>query len=379
MHRSSGFPAQADSQRPRASVLCLAIMLFLTVPAGAADTPAEAKVLTTVRTLPVLCYHRFGPYGKKDLYSLAPKEFARQLEIIAEEGLVPITLSQLAGAWERGQSLPEKPVLITVDDGYRDFLQHARPLLEARGYPAVLFVYTDFIGSRLGLSRAELQELQTAGYDIGSHSASHPKLNKTRAKETPAARQARLRAELAGSRKKLQAWSGGEVLGLAYPYGLWDQVVAQEAQAAGYRLMFTVNPGPNQTNDAPFRLKRNMVVRGTRETTFRAMLREQPLIVTNWVPPQGEWLTGPVSWLEALLAPAHQSGILPRTVRAQLGSRVLPLTLDDQTGRLRLQLPGTGLSGTHLVVITAQAREGDHIYKHSRLVMIRPEENHTGR
>ncbi len=361
------------------SLLWLAVPLLLTTPAFAFDRPLAESALIAGRTVPVLCYHRFGASGRQDAFSLAPEEFARQLAIIADEGFVPVSLTQLAAGWEQGQPLPEKPLLITVDDGYRNFNQHARPLLEARGYPAVLFIYTDFVGARLGFSRAELRELQAAGYDIGSHSASHPKLNKSLANETREARLERLHRELAGSREKLRKWSGGEVRGLAYPYGLWDQVVAEQAQAAGYHLMFTVNPGPNRTGDPKICLKRNMVLRGTRDATFRAMLREQPLVITDWTPRPGEWLTGPVSFLEAVLDPASRSRIRPETLRAQRGSRPLSVTLDARTGRLRLRFSKTGISGTHLVVITAQAREGDQIYKNSRLIMVRPDETHTGR
>ncbi|MCK5217960.1 polysaccharide deacetylase family protein, partial [bacterium] len=196
---------------------------------SAARTGPEAEVSTkcsagkTAFSIPVLCYHRFGKNTSQDAYSLDLEEFRRQLEIIREEGFTPITAAGLADGRSDSVLLPEKPLLITIDDGYKHFNTTARPLLEKFGFPATLFIYTNFVGARAGFSRSQLRELQSAGYEIGSHSATHPKLTKQLRGETKDQRAERLRKELSESREKLKKWCGGEVISLSYPYGLWDR------------------------------------------------------------------------------------------------------------------------------------------------------------
>ena len=100
--------------------------------------------------LTVLAYHRIvDPHGFRffePLISATPDTFARQMNIIAEECNV-IDLAELLGWLDGSGTLPERAALITFDDGYRDNLEFALPVLRERGLPAVLFVTTDQIGT----------------------------------------------------------------------------------------------------------------------------------------------------------------------------------------------------------------------------------------
>jgi len=347
--------------------------------AAASETVLSSARDQLTQHIPVLCYHRFGNYSANDAYSVSVTEFKRQLEIIQEEGYTPISVSQLATGWTRRDVLPKKVILITVDDGYKDFRRHAEPLLKKFGYPATLFIYTEFVGSRLGLSRSALYELQQAGIEIGSHSATHPKLNQRLEGETPEARKKRLEQELAGSRKRLQAWSGGEVIALAYPYGLWDQEVAAIAKEAGYQLMFTVNPGTNTQDTPRYCLKRNMILRGMRETTFRRLLQEKELPIQKWHPDLGTWVQGPVTEAYVVLAPEFREVFHPRSIRAQRGQTRLPLNYNPQTGRLVMTFPQAWQRGTDLIVITARHEKDNTIYKQSWLLMVESAQSQKGR
>ncbi len=322
--------------------------------------------------IPVLCYHRFGQFAASDPYFVTEEEFQRQLAIIQQEGFTPVTASQLLAGLDGGRALPAKPVLITVDDGYRDFWEIARPLLRAYGYPATLFVYPRFIGARKGLTREQLRTLQQEGFEIGSHSATHPKLTRRARGESAEKRKARLRRELAGSRDTLRAWTGGEVAALAYPYGLWDTEIADEARAAGYRLLFTVNPGTNTPDTPRERWKRDMILHGTRDETFRELLRVKPLACEDYSPRPGARVTGPLEKIQVTLAPEARARILPESLTAARGATPLRVDYRTETGRLELGLPRPWTQGTDLVVLKARGAKAGERYEESWLMTVDP-------
>ncbi|MBI4300555.1 MAG: polysaccharide deacetylase family protein [Chloroflexi bacterium] len=104
------------------------------------------------RRLPVLCYHRVNPGGPDYLsydqrLRVSPATFEAQLAYLKKR-YTPISFADLV-RWQRGESpLPRNPVVITFDDGYRDFFQHAHPLLRRMGIPATLFVVNSYIDSQ---------------------------------------------------------------------------------------------------------------------------------------------------------------------------------------------------------------------------------------
>ena len=104
------------------------------------------------RTLhvPILMYHYLStPPGDADIYrrdlSVAPELFAQQLDRLQSEGFTTISFYDFMQALTTGAPLPEKPVILTFDDGYRDNYENAFPALRDRGMTATFFVVTDFI------------------------------------------------------------------------------------------------------------------------------------------------------------------------------------------------------------------------------------------
>lgn len=322
--------------------------------------------------IPVLCYHRFGPIAKKNNYALTTAAFKQQLEVIHQEGFTPITPKQAVAALKAEQPWPNKPIMITVDDGYQDFITYAKPSLDEYGYKATLFVYTDFVGARLGFSRQDLKELTEQGFEIGSHSVSHSKLSKRSASETTAGRQKRLARELAFSREQLSQWSGREVVALAYPYGLWDQTVARQAKQAGYQLMFTVCAAPNSHQTEPYRWHRMMVVRGLQAATLRKRLQEWPLPISQRQPAPGERIVGPLNKITATLSPDWLSRVSLKSLVARSGRSVYPLKIDQTTGELTIMLTKPWTKGTDQLTLVAEDQQG-RTYRDSWLMIVDPE------
>jgi len=224
------------------------------------------------QTVPILAYHRFG--NKDGKMTVTPEAFAAQMKYLADNGYRVIRLSELAGFLSGERGLPARAVVITVDDGYASTYQHAFPVLKKHGFPATVFVYSDFVGARDALTWAQMREMIASGLiDIQSHSKSHDSLTTLLPGETEAAYRKRLERELKVGRDILQRNLNHEVTSFAYPYGDANQVVVERAQKANYRLAVTVDPGGNPFFAQPLLLHRTMIFGDHDLEAFKARLQ----------------------------------------------------------------------------------------------------------
>ena len=195
---------------------------------GIAELNALAHAGRPPRTgLRVLMYHSVGSRAVGDqlgLYGIAPALFAEHMSALAAATgikIVPLADGFAAGADCR--------VAVTFDDGYRDNLHVAAPLLQQHRIPFTVFVCTGFMRahSENFLTPAELRELASLpGVMIGSHGATHAPL-------TGLDNQA-LHDELASSKAALEDATGRAVNAISYPHGAVDRRVRDAAAAAGY-------------------------------------------------------------------------------------------------------------------------------------------------
>ncbi len=197
---------------------------------GIAEAIALARTAAAPRAgLRVLMYHAVGTPAADDklgIYSIDPALFGRQIAALA--GYAGSTIIGL------GQGLPaagQLRVAVTFDDGYRDNLYRAAPLLREYGIPFTVFVCTGFMRQQSGdyLSAGELRELGALpGATIGSHGVTHARLTSLDDRA--------LREELVASRAYLEDTSGRAVTSLSYPHGAVDRRVRDAAEAAGYTI-----------------------------------------------------------------------------------------------------------------------------------------------
>ncbi len=327
-------------------------------------------------SVPVLCYHRFGQYKANDPYFVTPEELKRQFEIIKSAGYTPITASTYLAGLTGKAALPAKPLLITIDDGYADFASVAQPIFQEFGFTATLFVYTHFINSKQGLSQAQLVALEKEGFEIGSHSWTHPKLTKPTSAEAAKGKDAFLSKELGGSFKQLQEWLGHPVVSLAYPYGLWDTSVAQAARDAGYALMFTVDQGTNAADTPREQLKRIMIIHNVSDKMFRFLLDDRPLKLTDCSLAPGSRVVGPVTEVKAVLALEQRALIEAKSWTVLKGGVKQACTYDEATGTLRVTLAKPWTHGTDALMVVARDKQKHH-YKETWLATVLPAEEQT--
>ncbi len=213
------------------------------------------------QAVPILCYHRFGIGPSKMIVS--PSQFEAQLAWLARNQFRVLRLSELAGFLAAREALPQRSVVITIDDGYESVHRHAFPLLKKYGFAATLFMYTDFVGSRDGLSWVQLQELAKSGLvDIQAHSKTHRNLIDKGASESDTAYRQNIDTELRVPRQALEkrmAALGVKVRHFAYPFGDANELVLEGMQRHQYELGLTVNPGGNPFFAHPMMLRRTMI------------------------------------------------------------------------------------------------------------------------
>lgn len=202
--------------------------------------------LPDVRDTLVLCYHALSEDWDAAL-SVTPARFERQIARLSRRGYRGLTVSQALSA-EAG-----RVVAVTFDDAYRSVLDFAEPILARHGFVATVFAPTEFVGSQgpmswpgidgwLGgphepelvpLSWDQLGWLRDRGWEIGSHTVTHPRLSELEPAD--------LARELADSKSACERALGGICRSVAYPYGDHDPGVIAAARAAGYEFGFTLS------------------------------------------------------------------------------------------------------------------------------------------
>jgi len=227
--------------------------------AGALNGDAE-------RSLRVLMYHKVNDHWPNPT-TVPTDVFEEQMGLLGELGYVPVSLDAVLDHYLRGAPLPPRAVLLTFDDGYRDNLQNAVPILRRYGYPAVLFVPIGFLDDArplpheeslrlLGIHNetvdwSELAELEAGGVRIESHGIGHRPLSELEPAEAT--------REIALSKLRLEEKLGREVEAFAFVKGSLADYRPEHAslvQQAGYRLAFTSVSGANGPGTDRFRLRR---------------------------------------------------------------------------------------------------------------------------
>ena len=204
-----------------------------------------------MRDVLVLCYHAVSDRWPSEL-AVSPELLDEQLTALERRGYRAATFSRAVD-----DPPHRRTVAITFDDAYRSTLELGAPVLARHGAPGTVFAPTDWIGREEPMSwpgieewadgphRAELlclgwdglAELADQGWEVGSHTRSHPRLSQLD--------DAGLEHELAGSRELLAQGLGRPCESIAYPYGDYDERVARAAGASGYLTAGTLSGRPH--------------------------------------------------------------------------------------------------------------------------------------
>lgn len=175
-------------------------------------------------TAPILLYHHVDP-DRDNWYNVSPENFAEQMQALADWGYTTITISQLAKAITDGAPLPERPIVITFDDGHMSVYNYAFPIMQQYGFFGVNYLVANRLDVDGFLSPSELGELEKAGWEVGSHGFTHSDLTLDHSLAFD---------EIFYSRNEIEEILGLEVNTFAFPYGSVDNYLYNRVEDWGY-------------------------------------------------------------------------------------------------------------------------------------------------
>ena len=218
--------------------------------------------------LSILMYHQIGRYPRPDAHRALfchIDRFRAQLRYLSLAGFDVISPTQARARLFEGAPLSRRSVVITVDDGYDDFREHAWPALQEHGFPATVYLVSSLIGKQAEWlnDRAEVPRLMDAqavrqlhreGCNFGSHAVTHPRLSTLSAQQQ--------RQEIFDSKASLEDLTGAAVDDFCYPYGDYSLRARDLVAEAGYRTAATCIRGAANFSDNPFELTRKAISYG---------------------------------------------------------------------------------------------------------------------
>ncbi|RBY77656.1 hypothetical protein DQ238_14735 [Geodermatophilus sp. TF02-6] len=201
----------------------------------APPTPGTPQEVLARSTVPVLCFHQLREFRPDDgAYARSiitpPAVFTAQLQALRDAGYTPVTAPALVDHLEYGTGLPDRPVLLTFDDGSETHHSVALPTLQQFGFVGTFFPMTVVLDKPDWLSRDQVRELDQAGMTIGCHTYDHQRLDRLPADQWP--------VQLDQPAADLAEIVGHPVDLLAYPNGMWSQEALDHVAAAGFRAAF---------------------------------------------------------------------------------------------------------------------------------------------
>jgi len=256
------------------------------------------------KEIPALVYHDITVEKGADIYAVTERDFIKHLEYLKREGYQPVSLKELEAARRDETPLPAKPVLITFDDGLLSYYERALPLLKRYGFPSVVSVVTAWLDGenvpepyqgRLmnwaqlrAIARSPFVEVISHSHDLHQGVLANAHGNKdsivvtreydpqTGSYESEERYRARIRADLARARARLEAELGLAPRVIAWPFGYYNPITVEEAAAQGMTFHLTLDEEPTTLERLP-QVNRSMFTRYRNLTDLDDFLTFRPL------------------------------------------------------------------------------------------------------
>jgi len=201
-----------------------------TASATSTSTPTPVWVFQSgTITCPILLYHRMeippAPNSIAARYYAAPADFRWQMQALKDWGYTTIPMSLLVEAIMKGSPLPPRPVVISFDDGYETVYQNAFPIMKEMGFTGIMYLVGTYVGANGYMDASQVKEMTTVGWEVGSHSMTHPHLPTV---------EDQIGYEAGHSKTFLESKIGVNVETFAYPYGEIDEFVVGKVAEYGY-------------------------------------------------------------------------------------------------------------------------------------------------
>ncbi|GAA0728744.1 polysaccharide deacetylase family protein [Clostridium malenominatum] len=208
----------------------------------------EKPLIYNDKGIPVLMYHSIN-YEKGNELMVPKENFREQMNYLKDNGYTTLTLNELYNFFLNNKPVPEKSVVITFDDGYKDNYTNAYPILKEFNFKAVVFVITNNMNNHKNFITSEQAlELDNNGIEIQSHTVNHERLSTLDYNS-------QLKT-LKESKRFLENLLHREVSYIAYPYGAFNNSTIKAAEEAGYKMAFTTAGTWSDKSDGLYTLDR---------------------------------------------------------------------------------------------------------------------------
>lgn len=266
-------------------------------PATLPRTVAPADVVT----LPILMYHHVRLLSAdanatwRNL-TVTPQAFEAQVKYLADHGYHTVYFSDLAAYFNAGAPLPDKPIILTFDDGWIEQYAVVYPILRKYCLTGTFFPPVNWVnngGGKQVISWAMIEEMSRGGMEFGSHTLNHHLLSQLAEKQ--------IMEQLVGSKAELEKHTVRPVVALAYPGGGYNKLAVSLVPKAGYEAAVGVTASPDQARSDLFLLHRITIPYSDDLKTFEARIRSQrPLAPPRplAIPPSPRSLAWPDRWAD---------------------------------------------------------------------------------
>lgn len=206
--------------------------------------------------IPILAYHFIGGQRSEegDPYAVSAAGFRRHLRLLRNLGYTSVGVAEVLAMADGAADGPRWPVVLSFDDGHSSFFERAAPALQDYGFGAITFVVADWIGRKGYMGWSEIRDLAEAGFEVGSHSMTHPVLPSLEPEEEW--------REVAQSKEILEEGLGRGVDVFAYRGGHHERRTREAVRRAGYRAAVSSDRGLNTRRTDRYALRRMSIRHG---------------------------------------------------------------------------------------------------------------------
>jgi len=209
--------------------------------------------------VPILAYHKVQVQPELGVSNITPRQFERQIKYLYDNGFKSTSIDD----YVNGRSIGNKNVIITFDDAYTSVFENAFPVLDKYNFKATIFVITKFVGDynkwdyhfkKFRITHCnweQIKTLQDRGWEIGSHTVSHPNLQKISTKK--------LWFEIRYSKEVLENYLNREITTISYPFGSYNKQTIDIVKLSGYAAACTLGHNYPYNENFPYALFRRGV------------------------------------------------------------------------------------------------------------------------